>query len=89
MTSIFSMQVGAPVLPEPVGADTTMLASERNAALKVALCTGLKYLHAKVVQPIAGSFMLAVRMQGRPPLCGYVCFACRQLRMQQPDATPE
>lgn len=33
-----------PVLPEPVGAATTMLASFWKAALKVALCTGLKYL---------------------------------------------
>jgi len=38
-------RAASPVLPEPVGADTTMLTSEWKAALKVALCTGLKYLH--------------------------------------------
>ena len=38
--------MGLPVFPAPVGAATTILESEQKAVLKVALWTGLKYLHA-------------------------------------------
>jgi hypothetical protein len=43
-----------PVLPAPVGAATTMLASVWKAVLNVVLCTGLKYLHGKPALSVEG-----------------------------------